>query len=311
MHKILVSVWMLAYNHENYIKQAINSVLSQRGSFELEIIIGEDCSTDKTRFIIKEYERQYPEIIKPIYYKNNVGIQQNFVNVIEKCKGKYVALCEGDDYWIDNLKLQKQIDFLEQNQEYSFCCHSSSEVTEKGKEYKVANRKGKDIITLADVLQEGWFIRTASIVCRKSMLPEFPDFFYSAYSTDYIFQIMLLKSGNGYFLPDKMSAYRSHPGGVSKTNNVNQLKRWANTLILLDKIGNYVEEKYITNIEANKTELGKKINWQIAYWFPDSIQMGQKFIRKHFSLSTFLLQALKKSWTRLLNSKYTKTAKLY
>ena len=142
------------------------------------------------------------------------------------------------------------------------------------------------------------------------MLPEFPDFFYSSYSTDYIFQIMLLKSANGYFIPDKMSAYRNHPGGISHTNNINQLNRWANTLILLDEIGDYVEKKYNINIEANKTELEKKINWQIVYWFPDSIKMGQKFIRKHFSLSTFFLQVLKKSWTRLLKLKYTKTAKL-
>lgn len=121
-----VSILCLAYNHEKYIKDAIEGFLMQKTNFPMEIIINEDCSTDGTAGIIRDYELKYPEIIKPIYHKKNVysqGININAEYMLPLARGKYVALCDGDDYWTDPYKLQKQYDALENHPECLMCLH--------------------------------------------------------------------------------------------------------------------------------------------------------------------------------------------
>ncbi len=119
--KPLVSICCLTYNHEKYIHDAIEGFLMQKANFEFEILIHDDASTDGTTEIIKEYEKKYPGLIKPIYQTENQwskGIKPFFKDLFPKAKGKYIALCEGDDYWVDPYKLQKQVDFMEANPKY-------------------------------------------------------------------------------------------------------------------------------------------------------------------------------------------------
>lgn len=144
--EVLVSVFMITYNHENYIEHAIEGVLMQKTSFPIELIIGEDCSTDNTRKIVREYEGRYTEIIKAQYPEKNRGMNNNFLTVLQSARGKYIALCEGDDYWTDPLKLQKQVDFLEANPEYSLCVGGF-------KEFNIYTEETKDIIRIPDVSQ--------------------------------------------------------------------------------------------------------------------------------------------------------------
>lgn len=113
--KPLVSVWMITYNHEKFIAQAIDSVIMQKTNFDYEIVIGEDCSTDRTREIVLEYKAKHPDKFKLLLQEKNVGMMQNFIVTLKTCNGKYIALLEGDDYWTDPLKLQKQVDFLQAN----------------------------------------------------------------------------------------------------------------------------------------------------------------------------------------------------
>ena len=128
--KPMVSIQMLAYNHEKYIKQALDSILMQEVKFTYEIIIGEDCSTDKTRAILLGYKEKYPDKIKLILHGKNVGMHENVEIVRRNCSGKYCAYCEGDDYWTDPKKLQKQVDFLEENTEYIATTHKMQVVDE-------------------------------------------------------------------------------------------------------------------------------------------------------------------------------------
>mgnify|MGYP001248218371 CR=1 FL=1 len=115
----LVSVHMITYNHEKYIAQAIEGVLMQKTNFLFELVIGEDCSTDSTRVICKEYADRYPNIIKLLPDAGkNLGMMENAIRTTMACTGKYIALCEGDDYWTDPYKLQKQVDFLEAHNDY-------------------------------------------------------------------------------------------------------------------------------------------------------------------------------------------------
>ena len=117
----LVSIRTSAYNHGPYIKQCIEGVLMQRTNFPFEYIIGEDFSNDETREIVFEYAKKYPDVIRVITADYNVGSKANGRRCIRACRGKYMAICEGDDYWTDPLKLQKQVDFLEDNSEYGMC----------------------------------------------------------------------------------------------------------------------------------------------------------------------------------------------
>lgn len=128
----LVSVRTVTYNHEKYIAQCLEGILMQRTNFPFELVIGEDCSTDRTREIVLAYENKYPDKIRAIVSERNVGVAQNALRVMRACQGKYHAFCEGDDYWIDPLKLQKQVYFMEAHQDVTMCFHNALVVKEDG-----------------------------------------------------------------------------------------------------------------------------------------------------------------------------------
>ena len=139
--KIKVSIICMAYNHEKFISKALDGFLMQKTNFEYEILISDDASTDNTTQIIKEYEKKYPEIIKVIYQKENQyskGIAPSMF-LYEIAQGKYLSFCEGDDYWTDENKLQKQVDFLEENKEYYAVYHNVRVVDKNGN--KIKNKK--------------------------------------------------------------------------------------------------------------------------------------------------------------------------
>lgn len=168
----LVSIKNLVYNHEKYIAQALDGFLMQKTDFPFEVIVHDDASTDNSAQIIREYEKKFPSIIKPIYetenqYSKHDGSLGRIVN--SKLSGKYVALCEGDDYWIDENKLQMQVDFLEKNPEYTMCFHNAIEHYEDGsvpdKEFsQVENRDYSGIEFF-----KHWIVPTASVIYKKEI----------------------------------------------------------------------------------------------------------------------------------------------
>lgn len=149
---IIVSVAMVTYNHEKYLRQAIESILMQNVNFKYEIVIGEDCSPDNSREILLEYEKKYPSIFNILYREKNMGPTKNVYDVFTKCKGKYIAILEGDDYWTDPDKLKIQVDFMEKNIEYSGVSHLVSVVNNEEKNIgsiptrEIINMKKLDII---------------------------------------------------------------------------------------------------------------------------------------------------------------------
>ena len=130
MDNELVSIHCMAYNHAIYIKDCLDGFVKQKTNFPFAAYVGDDCSTDGTTEIIKEYEAKYPDIIKGIYHNKNTKAQVNFFDILKQCKGKYLIFCEGDDYWTDENKLQKQVDFMEQNPDYSICFHPVKRIFE-------------------------------------------------------------------------------------------------------------------------------------------------------------------------------------
>ena len=166
--QITVSVAITTYNHEKYIAQCIESALMQKSDFKYEIIIGEDCSTDNTRKICREYKKRYPEIIRLIEHKENVGLRKNNYSVWSSAKGKYIAYLEGDDFWTNENKLQIQVDFLEQNPEFMGSGHQTFLYFENN---PAKNRlfSRLDDLTEINFTQniESWLFATCSFVFRN------------------------------------------------------------------------------------------------------------------------------------------------
>ena len=174
-YSIMVSVFMLTYNHEKYIGKAIESVVSQETNFIYELIIGEDCSLDNTRQIVQKYQQQYPNIVKPIFNEHNIGVSKNAQNVRDSCNGKYIAFLDGDDYWSDKHKLQKQVDFLESNPDYGMV-HTDVDILDQEKNLitKNVNKSRKINFPSGNILtdylkNENLFIKPVTAVIRNSI----------------------------------------------------------------------------------------------------------------------------------------------
>lgn len=226
-NNILVSICSITYNHAPYIRQCLDGMLMQKTNFDFEIIINDDCSTDGTTEIIREYVEKYPDIVKPIYHEENQyqkGVRAMFAKfVFPKAQGKYIALCEGDDYWTDPLKLQKQVDFLESHPEYSLCFHNAIvhyEDTEK-KDYLFADVKNKEY-TRTEILTN-WFAPTASFVFRKEVLNSvyYKKVMESKKLVYGDLPLILSASycGKIFGFAETMSVYRKHIGGAMQIHN--------------------------------------------------------------------------------------------
>lgn len=214
---VTVSIVVATYNHSRFILQAIEGFLMQRTNFRVEILVNDDASTDTTAVIVKGYEEKHPQLFRNFYQKENQyskGIKPWFQVLFPAAKGKYIALCEGDDYWIDPSKLQKQIDLLEKNGDYSACFHDAIVLKEGQEQRKYAN-KTKEVFTTVDLFDRH-FIPTASIVFRNQL--ELPSWLKNVSSGDIALLLLLSLQGNLYFINEAMSVYRQHPEGVSNTH---------------------------------------------------------------------------------------------
>ncbi|MBP5414510.1 MAG: glycosyltransferase [Lachnospiraceae bacterium] len=213
---ILVSVICVTYNHEKYIRAALDSIISQKTDFAFEIRVGEDCSTDSTRVILKEYEKKYPDKFKMYYRENNLGATRNEYELLMDAKGDYIAALELDDIWTDENKLQKQFDFLRANPDYIGVAHDFDIIDKDGN--VIDNEDNKAIksflgkrFTIGDFLNEGFVFQTGTHFYRN-IFKDGKD--YSIiYTADRLIRdktilSILLDRGDFYILPDTMSAYR-------------------------------------------------------------------------------------------------------
>lgn len=216
---VTVSVIMITYNHEKYIKQAVESVLMQKCNFEIELIVVNDCSPDNTCEVINKVINSHINgaWVKYTRHSKNIGMNENFFWAVQQCKGKYIALCEGDDYWTDKLKLQKQVDFLESNHSYVMTCHSINEL-----KIDILNKadwrcnKNRVKYKLEDYLYK-LFFHTSSVVYRNLELPSYikSD---KILNGDYAVFSYILTKGNLFYFNEIMSVYRKHDGGISNSS---------------------------------------------------------------------------------------------
>lgn len=208
-----VSVCMIAYNHEKYIVQAVESALMQQTDFDYEIVIGEDCSTDGTRALLVNLQKEHPGKIRLLLPERNLGMMPNFIATLKACRGQYIALLEGDDFWTHPHKLQKQADFLDANPDFVMCVHKV-EVQDEAGNRSCANTEQPDVVYVKDIITRDWFIMTCSITFRNGLVT-YPKWFYRVRNGDYALQLLVSHHGLTRYLPEVMGVYRRHSGGAS------------------------------------------------------------------------------------------------
>ncbi len=226
MHKPKLSVCIVTYNQENFISQTLDSVLSQKTNFPYEVIIGDDGSTDNTPKVILEYKEKYPEIVKPILKEKNLLLQgkNNYLETVEKCSGEYIAYLDGDDFWCDENKLQKQVDFLDNNPDYSLVGHDFY-VIKQEEDYKIfhkrneehfADEKYKDYRTFdLNNLFDPFLLISLSVVYRRELFDiEKYKKYKLKYFKDIVLFVDLLLKGKGAILNQCMGVYRISNSGI-------------------------------------------------------------------------------------------------
>lgn len=220
---VTVSVVSISYNHEDYIEQMLESVVSQETDFAFELIIGDDCSTDKTPTIIQRFAKQYPDIIKPVLRKKNVGVQRNLIDVMTKAKGTYMAICEGDDFWTDKKKLQKQVTYMESHPDCALSFHPVRVFFEGKSDKDRVFPEEKNGHTLAKLL-EGNFIQTNSVMYRVQ--PDYQKLRKDVMPLDWYLHLYHAQFGKIGFLYSVMSAYRRHEQGLWWEQSADIEKLW-------------------------------------------------------------------------------------
>jgi len=281
-NKPLVSVCMITYNHENLIKNAIEGILMQKTSFPVELIIGEDCSTDNTRKIVEDYVEKYPEIIFAQYSEKNLGMINNFLNVLQAARGKYIALCEGDDYWIDPYKLQKQVDLLETKETVSLVATNFLILNEEN-EHKRRVYIPKNI-TFESLLIKKNVIATLTTCMKSKFVFDYLQEINISNKRwpvgDYPLWLYLSLKGEVGIINDFTAVYlkRNH----SQSHYLEIKKQYAFYLQVIN-IAKYFSEKYGSSATAKRYIIKNKIYTLINYGFSlGSFNVMRKWILYYF-----------------------------
>lgn len=249
--EIMVSVCCITYNHENYIKKTLEGILNQQTNFAFELLIHDDASTDNTQKIIKEFTKSHPSIIKPIFQKKNIkssiksGMNPTFN--YPRARGKYIAICDGDDHWIDNTKLQKQVDCLERDSSLSGCYHGVKIKYIKSGRVKTIRNKGLTTYDLGSYLEKNPFIATSSMVFRTEITNLIPGWSKNIFAGDFLMRYLIAVNGKIRYLDFIMSTYNKGVEG-SWTMTKNEQKRidkeFSDNIYALLKINEYSNYQY-------------------------------------------------------------------
>ncbi|MBI4325127.1 MAG: glycosyltransferase [Chloroflexi bacterium] len=246
-----VSVALITFNHEPHIAQAVESALMQQAHFPYEIIIGDDCSTDRTRAIVVDFQKLHADRIRLLLHEKNLGQigKLNFMHTLAVCRGQYVALLEGDDYWTSPQKLQRQVEFLDGHPECSTCFHNAWTVSDDGvvQTARFCPADQKPFSTLEDLLRHN-FTPTCSVMFRRGLIERFPDWFFRVKMTDWPLNILNAQYGLLGYIDATMAAYRLHQGSAWMTRSL--LERSFAELEAFQLLDDYFERRYTDLISA-------------------------------------------------------------
>jgi glycosyltransferase involved in cell wall biosynthesis len=313
MENFKVSIICLAYNHKNFIRQTLDGFISQKTNFPFQAIVHDDTSTDGTAEIIKEYETKYPDIIKPVYQKENQWNKgKDFENeyIFPLVKGEYIAFCEGDDYWTDTRKLQTQVDFLDKNKNFSICFHPVKIVDEGTNKTAVfprpKQRYYKKEFTFED-LKKAYIIQTCSAMYRwdAHLVAQLPS---GILPRDYFWQLLFTQNGaKAGLIKRVMAVYRKHSGGAwAGTNEEEKFAEQAFSRIKFYKCmaenfyhgdASYIQKKVLPNLSKIINYWALTKNYAlidtISGMYPDYIEALKNTPQKFFTLRDKLNRAVK------------------
>ncbi len=235
-HPVTVSVVTLTYNQERFIRQALDSILTQECDFTFECIVGDDCSTDGTREILGEYERRYPDRLHPVLRETNVGARHNLADVLKRCRGRYVAILDGDDFWTTPHKLERQVAFMEAHPDCAVSFHDVRAIDENGNDCDVpVSYDRPERSEIEDLLCEN-FISTCTVMYRWGLVDGLPSWWDKTWVSDYTLHVLHARHGWIGYIDDVMAAYRVHGEGMwSGQRQVDRLEEFTKTLRLLDE----------------------------------------------------------------------------
>lgn len=251
-----VSVFCTAYNHEKYIGKALRSMIEQVTDFKYEIIVHDDASTDGTKNIIEQYYEEYPDTIVPIFqtenkYSRNIPIIRSIMLPISK--GRYIAFCEGDDYWCDKYKLQKQFDIMEANPSYVMCTHAYGTVVANTEKlmYEVHSMENDGLLNARFIIDNQNPPHTSTFFMKRSVLTDAPDFFYNVGVGDYPYRVYSVLNGGIYYTDHMMSCYRRFADNswtYTALNNGKLIEHSQRMISFVRQVDQYSNEKYHNSI---------------------------------------------------------------
>lgn len=290
----IVSICCITYNHEKYIEETIDSFLNQQTDYPFEVIIGEDCSTDQTRKKIEAYVEKFPNIIKLITSENNVGMNRNFGRIFSASKGEYIAICEGDDYWIDSKKLQIQIEEMKKHSDVDISFHPVYQLKNEKITKKLCNHSSKNKVFTTEevILGDGGFMPTNSLIIKKEVLHNLPKWFYEyAPIGDYYIQMFGSRKSGALYINKLMGIYRvSHSNSwTDKMKTSEKIKEYRiKTDICYNNLFNEFDEMYHDIIKKiiTKSNLATLSKAQLSMEYKKSLYYEKKDI---FSLKEKLL----------------------
>lgn len=287
LNKALVSVRLMTYNHEKYIAEAIEGCLLQQCNFNFEIIIGDDFSTDKTLEICKKFESLHPDKIKVLnrkegdnYWTNRqkLGRLYNFSDLLNNCKGKYIALLDGDDYWTDPLKLQKQVDLLEQNEDLSGCFHNVK-VVGKGAKKELNRLSNNQVLKTNDLLKAN-VISTPSLLFRNRF-EVLPDWFLDLPAGDWGLHILNSTYGDIQYMDFVGAAYRKHDNGV--WIQLSRKEIGVKGVTLLEKMDKALDFKYHEEMKSAIDNRIDKFDLEDRSFLSHLVKRSKRMLKKLFA----------------------------
>lgn len=295
-NEVVISVCCITYNHADYIEKCIEGFLSQKFPYKIEIIIGDDFSSDGTREKLREIQLQHPDMIKVIYNQENLGANKNVLSVLHQAKGEFIAFCEGDDYWIHKDKLYIQYELLKKNPDVDFCFHSAYMELEGEKKIHFKHGETTRKFYINDVLTVvGQFSPTSSYMFRRNIINSLPVWFSQSCIGDLFMEIYSMKKG-GIYIPLPMSVYRMNSFGSWSEAIKNDLN------IFTERHLNIASHLHLAKQEFNNYE--KFFNLKIANVY---LNMCTRYIleKKYHLFKLYLKKANE------INDNYTRKQLVY
>ncbi len=249
-----ISVILLTYRHERYIEGALRSILSQVDAPPHEILVAEDYSPDGTRQVIERLQKEFPGRFQLLDRGRNLGLSANLQDAWKRCRGKYISVLEGDDQWSDTRKLAKVYDAMESHPDWVGCFHrveQHNELSHQIHRYLPTPEPDKPV-GFEDLIKKNWIPTYSSVTYKRGVVTKFPDWHGSVVCGDWVLNVLHAESGSFGYLPDVMTRYLAHPGGM--WSGMGDVYRWMQILDFWSHLNTHYDGKYARQIEEAKAE---------------------------------------------------------